>query len=249
MILADLDRSDHAPPTDHAPAARPRLTIVPPPTPRTLTAAEALALLVAPRPIAAALHVLLHPRLLSAWWGVVYFTAALFCRLDDGRGTPVAGRAELNAGLLVDLVSTDAPELVTELDAAELAHRTDPTHPAARPWVVLEGVALGRLLVQREPLHRLATAAASLGTPDGRPARAWTERADLSTLGRAAAGCSDVRTLVVDGGDWIALLTEVLDGPAALDQAMVVRLDRATLTTRETDAHDQRPVTLPAGWP
>ena len=40
-----------------------------------------------------------------------------------------------------------------------------------------------------------------------------------------------------------------MDYSAALDQAMVLRCDRATLTTRETDAHDQQPVTLPAGWP
>lgn len=256
MILADLDHTDHAPPVSLAPEPRPapRLTLVHAlaPVARTLTAAEALALVMGPLPLVVALHVLLHPALLTAWWGVVRHGAALFVRLDDGRGVPTAGRAELNTAALVDLVAADAPELVTELRPEELAHRTEAHRHDVRPWVVLEGVALdqpggGRFLTNREQLHRLMAAGAGLGTADGRPARAWIVRADLTQLGRPGAQTSDARTLVVDGGDWIALLTGVVDGPER--DATVIRCDHATLTTRETDAHDRRPVALPAGWP
>lgn len=247
MQLADLDHTDHPPPSGPPSAStRPHLSLVPP-TPRTLTAAEALSLVVAPRPLLVALHLLLHPALLAAWWGVVHHAAALFIRLDDGCGVPAAGRAELNAAALVDLVAADVPELVTEVDPAEIAHRTEPHRHDVRPWTVLEGVALGRILVTRDQLHRLMSAGAGLGTPDSRRARVWTVRADLTQLGRPGAAASDARTLVVDGGDWIALLTGVVDGPE--DDATTIRCDRAALTTRESEGHDQRPVTLPAGWP
>lgn len=257
MILTDLDYTDHPPPSGETPTSpAPRLLLVPPPIARTLTAAEALALVVAPRPLVVALHLLLHPKLLTAWWGVVFRGMALFVRLDDGHGVPAAGRAELNTAALVDLVSADAPELVTELDVEELAHRTNPGNHDARPWVVLDGPALGRLLLQREALHRLMAAGAGLGTPTWQGpqmtaptdrARAWVVRADLTMLGRPGAEASTARTLVVDGGDWIALATAVVDGP--VDDATTIRCDRATLTDHNVDAHDRRPVTLPAGWP
>lgn len=246
MKLADLDHADHPPP--HGPPAprRPRLALVPPAR-RTVTAAEALALVVDPRPLVAALHLVLTPLLLAAWWGVARRGLALLVRLDEGRGAPVAGPCALNAPPLVALLAADAPELVTDVDLAALARATDAAHPDARPWAVLEGVALGRVLVQREELHRLAVAALALGTPDGRPPRAWTTRADLHRIERPAAPPLDARALVLDGGDWLAALACVEGGPE--DDATTLRLDAASLTDHDVEPQDARPVTLPAGWP
>jgi hypothetical protein len=246
MILADLDHTDHAPPVSLAPEPRPapRLTLVHAlaPVARTLTAAEALALVMGPLPLVVALHVLLHPALLTAWWGVVRHGAALFVRLDDGRGVPTAGPAELNTAALVDLVAADAPELVTELRPEELAHRTEAHRHDVRPWVVLEGVALdqpggGRFLTNREQLHRLMAAGAGLGTATAaRRARG----SSAPTSRSSAARRPDLRRAdaVVDGGDWTALLTGSSTGRA--------RRDRDPLRPRHphharTDAHDRRP--------
>jgi len=244
MQLADLDHDDHPPP--HGPPVRnpARLALVRP-APRTLTAPEALALVVDPRPIVAAMHLLLTPLLLAAWWGVARRGLALLVRLDDGRGAPVAGPCTLNAPPLVELLAANAPELTTDVDLRALARATDPAHPDARPWVVLEGVALGRVLVQREELHRLAVAALALGTPDGAAPRAWTARADLHRVERPSAPPLDARALVIDGGDWLAALSCIEDGPE--DDATTFRMDAAHLT--DVGERTAAPVAVPAVWP
>lgn len=246
MQIADLDHADHPPPHGPAVPHRPRLALVQR-APRTLTAAEALALVVDPRPLVAALHVLLTPVLLAAWWGIARRGAALLVRLDDGRGAPVAGPATLNSPALLDLLAADVPELTTDVDLAALHHATGPTRADARPWVVLEGVALKRVFVQREQLHRLASAALALGTPDGARPRAWTVRADLHRIERPHAPATDAVTLVMDGGDWLAALTGVTDGPE--DDATTIRLDAAALSDLAAEPRDPRPVALPRGWP
>lgn len=187
------------------------------------------AVLVAPQPIDQWVHVVASSLLAVRWWGVLRGLAAFLLPWPKSRGraesgvreaVPFHGAVTLNAPPLVRalVLATDSDPVV-EVSLRRLCDAA--TAITTGGWVELRGLGASPLVVQREALARVLTAATLATTQDA--VRVLVVEVDLAVAG------SPARTVVFDGGVWVALLTE---GYGAPDLLKTKSGDRAVLDLR-----------------
>ena len=178
-------------------------------------ALAALAAITVPVPPHAWLVVLASAAVPLRWWGVLRGQCAFVlpwtrergrAELAVREGVPWAGPVQLNPAALVEALrllgvqSDDAP-LVNDT-VARLSAALNATPSGA--WVELRGVTEPPLVVQREALARVLTAATMVTTPAGDEVDVRVVEVDLAVPG------SPARTVVFDGRTWVGFVTEVL---------------------------------------
>lgn len=201
-----------------------------------------MALLTAPRPVDTALRLAMVPALFARaryalWWGVAYYALGLFVRVERAM-LPRETRAPIQVAgrTITDLLSGVVAERlhVARVVLAEIAASVS---GSSAPWVVLVGLPApgDEMVVQREALERLVRACMPLARP-GVSVQAWAQPGDLTLASQGAELVSVARTVVVDGGDWRGLLTEVIGVRLEGDELHVNFGDVDTgRATRETE--------------
>lgn len=186
-------------------------------TPVTLTPTErrelraawmfaALTALTTPIPPHAFVVIIATAAVSLRWWGVLRgLYAFLLPWAKDGdaprEGVPFHGPVQLNHPQLVLALEHEQLQDAAEETVQRLSAALAKTQGA---WIELHGLSDMPLVVGREALARVLTAALMITKPGGDKVKVRVVEVDLAVAGSFA------RTVVFDGTLWKALITEVL---------------------------------------